>query len=68
MFLVALGLIGGFLIMVGFHPSGFVKKVLVVVVMCFFVAGVIGLRWAGYEASFLNKPEPKQPPRLWRFR
>jgi len=30
-------------------------------------AAIVG-RWASLQQSFLDKPDPKEPPRLWKWR
>lgn len=32
----------------------------------FLVGGMLMGRWASAEQSFLNRPNPKEPPRLWK--
>jgi len=31
-----------------------------------FIAGVLTLMWAGLERTFLDKPEPQEPPRIFK--
>jgi uncharacterized membrane protein len=65
--LIAISVVVAF-VMAGSRPTGVVKNVFVGGVMAFFIAGIVGLRWAGQEAYFLRKPEPKEPPSFWKCR
>jgi uncharacterized membrane protein len=65
--LIAISVVVAF-VMAGLRPTGLVKNVFVGGAMAFFIAGIVGLRWAGQQAYFLRRPEPKDPPSLWKFR
>jgi len=65
--LVALALLGSF-VSAELRIAGPAWHVLAVVLICLYIAGMIGLYWARQESSFLNKSEPRQPSHLWRFR
>ena len=38
----------------------------VTLTIVFFVGGALLGRWARAERSFLDRPNPKEPPRLWK--
>lgn len=41
-------------------------RVAVVLTMVFFAGGLLCGQWARAEQSFLDRPNPKEPPRLWK--
>jgi len=48
--------------------TGIAENILLGIWIVLSGAGMFGLRWASAESAFLSKPEPKEPPSLWRFR
>jgi hypothetical protein len=48
------------------NPSGIPHKVAVVLAGVLIVAGLAILRWASMENTFLNKPDPEDPPKIFR--
>lgn len=45
---------------------GFWQDVAVTVIMLFFATAMFLGYWARAEHLFLNRPDPKEPPRLWK--
>jgi hypothetical protein len=43
-------------------------EIVVGITMVCFVSSVILTRWAWHVGAWLDKPEPKKPPSLWRWR
>src|SRR5215472_19175587 len=41
-------------------------RVAVAITMVFFVGGLFFGQWARAEESFLDRPNPKGPPKLWK--
>jgi hypothetical protein len=46
--------------------SGHWHDIAVVVTLIFFAAGLFLGYWARAEKAFLDRPSPKDPPRLWK--
>ena len=44
------------------------SRLIAVLTGLFFVCGVVLARWAGAQDYFLSRPDPKEPPRLWKWR
>jgi len=65
--LLAVGILVAF-ILPKLPQSGIFGKILFVICMSSYFVGMIGARWASAEHSFLSKPEPPEPPQLWKFR
>lgn len=41
-------------------------RVMVALTMVLFTVGLLLGQWARAEKGFLDKPDPKEPPRLWK--
>jgi hypothetical protein len=67
MLLLTIGVLIAFVTPV-LRPNAIVKNVLFGFWLVLSGAGIFGLRWASAERSFLSKPEPREPPNLWKFR
>ena len=63
--LLGLGVLLGLCLQVA-RLDGPVKEAVVSLAGLAFIAGIIGLPWAALEFSFLQRPEPKEPPRMLR--
>jgi hypothetical protein len=67
---LGLGLLGfgfavGLLVSKVHLPNG-LRLVLIVVSTVFVLAGFIAGAWASQEAGFLSKPDPEEPPKIFR--
>jgi hypothetical protein len=51
-----------------FPHSGVLGKILVAIFMISYGGGMFALYWARGKSAFLNKPDPPEPPQLWKFR
>jgi hypothetical protein len=49
-----------------FQLSGLWHNIAVGLTMTVFAVGLFLWSWARAESAFLNRPSPKQPPRLWK--
>ncbi|MBZ5645233.1 MAG: hypothetical protein LAO19_20940 [Acidobacteriia bacterium] len=50
------------------HLSGLPLEIGAGITALLFIGAAIVGRWASLNQSFLNKPDPKEPPRLWKWR
>jgi hypothetical protein len=48
--------------------EGTLSQIAVAITMVLFFGAMILGHWARSWDAFLNKPDPKEPPRLWRWR
>ncbi|HKV05953.1 MAG TPA: hypothetical protein VJO53_12725 [Candidatus Acidoferrales bacterium] len=64
--LLALGAVVALILACSWPPRS-VENALMTIAIIFYVAGMIGMRWAGREYYFLSRPEPKERPKLWKF-
>ena len=48
--------------------SGLLHTVAVGITTALFIAAFLLGHWAYQELAFIDKPDPKQPPRLWKWR
>lgn len=46
--------------------SGMLDRIAIALTIVCFISGMILGQWARAESAFLNKPDPKEPPRLWK--
>lgn len=49
------------------HLRGWFHELVFIVAMVFLVLGFVASRWASKESAFLNRPDPKEPPRLFKL-
>ncbi|MGC2526841.1 MAG: hypothetical protein WA639_03780 [Candidatus Acidiferrum sp.] len=49
------------------HLQGRAHDVVVWIGIACFVAGFVSVRWAAAEDAFLHRPDPKEPPSLFKF-
>jgi hypothetical protein len=49
-----------------FGLSGRLHKIFVTVIALCFVSAFFLVQWAKAERGFLNKPDPKEPPRIFK--
>jgi hypothetical protein len=47
--------------------QGFIKQIAVAITTGLFFFAMITGHWARSWDAFLDKPDPKEPPRLWRW-
>jgi hypothetical protein len=50
------------------EPSGLLHKVAVGITIVLFISAFLLGHWAYLERVFLDKPDPKEPPKLWKWR
>jgi hypothetical protein len=53
------------MISVKLHHTGWLVRVSTWKGLALFIVGLLLLRWAGAERTFLNKPDPEKPPSLF---
>jgi hypothetical protein len=46
--------------------TGIWRSIATALTIVLFVGGALLAQWARAESSFLNKPDPKEPPKLWK--
>jgi len=65
-------LLGCFFLLMGVQAvvalNGRWQAVAVAITMLFFVAGLLVAEWARAWEVFLDRPGPKEPPRLWKWK
>jgi hypothetical protein len=62
--------VAGFLVILALMKVRLPRPILEILLSAAFLtylAGLVGLHWARAESDFLRKPDPKQPPSLWKF-
>lgn len=69
-FVVSLRLFAVAVVLVGVdwaaHLQGRTHDVVIWIAIGFFVTGAVGIRWASAEETFLHRPDPKEPPSLFK--
>ena len=50
-----------------FQLRGWWHELVFIAVMVCLISGFVALRWAAAESAFLHRPDPKEPPRLFKL-
>jgi hypothetical protein len=49
-----------------FHLPSTLRFIISVIVIATFLVGFVLTAWAGKEAAFLSKPDPEEPPKIFK--
>ena len=50
-----------------FHLRGWIHELVIIGATVFLIFGFVAARWAAAESAFLHRPDPKEPPRLFKL-